>query len=164
MRPQSTRRWCYSRRDPEAGRTLASLFARLPGVEHNPCTGAGEIAPVLRIPVDDDVAIEVFEVPSAPRFASVWPVAAHGALATLFVHGGGIDASVAALRLAVDQVGALPRARCFHVLLDEKSKRSVGALCEKLGLFDDRHAFAVSPEQPDQAPAALRELLARLLP
>jgi CheY-like chemotaxis protein len=150
--------------DPEAGRTFASLLARLPGVEHTPRAGAGEIAPVVRVPVDDEVAIELFEVPAAPRFASIWPIAAHGALATLFVHGGGIDASVAALRLAVDQVSALPRARCFHVLLDEKSKRSIGTLCEKLGLFDDRHALAISPEQPDQAPAALRELLARLLP
>jgi CheY-like chemotaxis protein len=150
--------------DPEAGRTLASLFARLPGVEHTPRANPGEIAPVLRIPVDDDVAIEVVEVPAAPRFASLWPLAAHGALANVFVHGGGIEASVAALRLAADQVAALPRSRCFHVLLDEKSKRSVGALCEKLGLFDDRHAFALAPEKPDEAPAALRELLARLLP
>jgi hypothetical protein len=150
--------------DAEAGRTFASLFARLPGAEHTPRAGAGEIAPVARVPVDEEVAIELFEVPAAPRFASIWPIAAHGALATLFVHGGAIEASVAALRLAVDQVSALPRARCFHVLLDEKSKKSVGTLCEKLGLFDDRHAFAVSPEQPDQAPAALRELLARLLP
>jgi hypothetical protein len=149
---------------PEAGRAFASLLARLPGVEHTPRSGAGELAPVLRIPVDDEVAIEVFEVPAATRFAPVWPVAAHGALASLFVHGSGIEASVAALRPAVEQVSALPRARCFHVLLDEKSKKSVGALCEKLGLFDDRHAFAVSPERPDQAPAALRELLTRLLP
>jgi CheY-like chemotaxis protein len=150
--------------DPEASRTFASLLTRLPGVEHTPRAGAGEIAPVVRVPVDEEVAIELFEVPAAPRYAAIWPVAAHGALATLFVHGGGIDASVAALRLAVEQVGALPRARCFHVLLDEKSKKSVGALCEKLGLFDDRHAFAISPERPDQAPAALRELLTRLLP
>jgi len=150
--------------DAEAGRTFASLLARLPGVEHTPRASAGEIAPVVRVPVDDEVAIELFEVPATPRFAPVWPVAAHGALATLFVHGGEIEASVAALRLAVDQVSALPRARCFHVLLDEKSKRSVGTLCEKLGLFDDRHAIAVSPERPEQATAALRELLTRLLP
>jgi CheY-like chemotaxis protein len=148
---------------PEAGRAFASLVARLPGVEHTPPSGAGELATVLRIPVDDEVAIEVFEVPAAARFAPVWPVAAHGALASLFVHGSGIEASVAALRLAVDHVSALPRARCFHVLLDEKSKRSLGALCEKLGLFDDRHAFAVAPERPEAA-AALRQLLARLLP
>src|SRR5258705_9552613 len=99
--------------DPEAGRTFASLLARLPGVEHTPRAGVGEIAPVVRVPVHDEVAIEGYEGPPAPRFAAIWPVAAHGALATLFVHGGGIDASVAALRLAVDQVGALPRARCF---------------------------------------------------
>ena len=110
------------------------------------------MASVLRIPVDDEVAIEVFEVPAAPRFAALWPLAAHGALATWFVHGSGIEASVSALRAAVDQVGALPRARCFHVLLDEKSKRSVGSLCEKLGLFDDRHALAIPPERPTRRP------------
>ncbi len=150
--------------EPEAGRTFTALLARLPGVEHTPRGGAFEVASILRIPVDDEVAIEVFEMPAAPRFAPVWPIAAHGALATLFVHGSGIEASVAALRAAVEQVSALPRARCFHVLLDEKSKRTVGALCEKLGLFDDRHALAVSPERPSEAAAALRELLARLLP
>ena len=150
--------------EPEAGRTFAALLARLPGAEALPRTAAGEVGPVLRIPVDDEVAIEVFEVPSAPRFAALWPLAAHGALATWFVHGSGVEASVAALRAAVDEVGALPRARCFHVLLDEKGKRSVGALCEKLGVFDERHAIAVPPDRPVEATTALRELLTRLLP
>jgi CheY-like chemotaxis protein len=152
--------------DPEAARTFATLLARLPGVEHTPRAAgdAAAVASLLRVPVDDEVAIEICEVPTTPRYAALWPLAAHGALATVFVHGSGIDASVAALRQAVDQVSALPRARCFHVLLDEKNKRSVGALCEKLGLFDDRHALVVSPERPDDAPAALRELLTRLLP
>jgi hypothetical protein len=154
--------------DPEASRALAGLLARLPGVEHTPRSGsdAAVAASILRIPVDEEVAIEVFEVPSAARFAPLWPLAAHGALAIWFVHGGGIDASVAALRQAVEHVSALPRARCFHLLLEEKDgdKRGVGTLSEKLGLFDDRNALAVSPERPNEAATALRELLTRLLP
>jgi CheY-like chemotaxis protein len=153
---------------PDASRTFASLLARLPGVESAPTVDhdAAVVTPRLRIPVDDEVAIEVFEVPAAPRYAPVWALAAHGALATWFVHGSGVEASVAALRAAAEQVGALPRARCFHVLLEEKDRepRGVAALCEKLGLFDDRHALALPPEQPADAAKALRELLTRLLP
>lgn len=147
--------------EPEAARTFAGLLARLPGVEQTPRGhDASAVVPILRIPVDDEVAIEVFEMPAAPRFAPIWPIAAHGALAVLFVHASGIEASVAALRPAVDQIGSMPRARCFHVLLDEKSQSAIGSLCEKLGLFDDRHALAIAPERPN----VLRELLTRLLP
>jgi CheY-like chemotaxis protein len=151
--------------DPEAARTFAGLLARLPGVEQTP-RGSAPVASVLRIPVDDDVAIEVFEVPAQPRFAALWPLAAHGALATWFVHANGIETSVPALRAAAEQVGALPRSRGFHVLLGEKEKgrSAVGSLCEKLGLFDDRHALVVAAEHPNEASTALRELLMRLVP
>src|SRR5262245_10265203 len=142
--------------EPAAGQALAALLGRLPGAEAFPRTAADEVAPVVRIPVDDEVSIEVFEVPSAPRFAALWPLAAHGALAAWFVHGSAIDESVAALRAAVEQIGALPRARAFHVLLDEKGKRGIGALCEKLGVFDDRHTIAVPPDRPVEATTALR--------
>jgi len=150
--------------DPEAARTFTALLGRLPGVEMLPRSDRFEIATVLRIPVDEEVAIEVIEVPAAPRFAPLWPLAVHGALASWFAHGAGLEASVAALRAAVDQIAALPRSRGFHVLLDEKGKRGVGALCEKLGVFDDRHALAVPPDRPVEATTALRELLTRLLP
>jgi len=151
--------------EPEAGRAFTSLLARLPGVEHTPPGANGRsVTPVLRIPVDGEVAIEVIEVPASPRFAALWPLAAHGALATWFVHSSGVEKSVAALRTAAEQVSATPRARCFHVLLGEKSAHGIGSLCEKLGLFDDRHALGISPEHPSEADAALRELLTRLLP
>jgi len=149
---------------PEAASALVSLFARVPGVEHTPRGETPGVWPTLRIAVDEDVAIELFEVPADARFAPIWPIAAHGALATLFVHSGGIDASVAALRAAIEEVGALPRSRCFHLLLEKTDPRAVGALSERLALFDDRSVLAVSPERPDAAAASLRELLARLLP
>ena len=86
------------------------------------------------------------------------------ALAALFVHGSGIEMSVDALRRAIEQVGALPRARCFHLLLDEKGSENVAALCGRLALFDDRNVLAVSPDHPRNAGPALRDLLARWLP
>ncbi len=154
--------------EPEAARAFAALLARLPGVEQTPrgSHDASSVASMLRIPVDDEVAIEVFAMPAESRFAALWPLAAHGALATWFVHGSGVEASVSALRAAIDQVGAMPRARCFHLLLAEKDKdkSGIGSLCEKLGLFDDRHALAISADRPGEAATALRELLTRLLP
>jgi CheY-like chemotaxis protein len=154
--------------DPEAGRAFASLLAGLPGIERTPASDrdAAAVAPLLRIPVDDDVAIEVVDVSTAPRFAPVWALAAHGALAIWFVHGGSLDASVAALRDASELATGLPHARCFHVRLEEKDgdRRGVAALCEKLGLFDERHALALCAERPDEATQVLRSLLTRLLP
>ncbi len=149
---------------PEAASELVSLLARLPGVEHTPRGETPGVWQTLRIAVDEDIAIELFEVPADARFAPIWPIAAHGALATLFVHAGGIDASVAALRRAIEEVGALPRSRGFHLLLEKANPRAVAALSERLALFDDRSVLAVSPERPDAAAASLRELLARLLP
>jgi CheY-like chemotaxis protein len=149
---------------PEARRALISLLARLPGVEHTPRGEVAGVWPTLRIAVDEEVAIELIEVPAAARFAPVWPIAAHGALATIFVHGGGVDASVAALRPAIDEIAALPRTRCFHLLVEEKDPQAVRTLCERLALYDDRSVLVVSPERPDAAAASLRELLARLLP
>ena len=74
----------------------------------------------------------------------------HGALAALFVHAGGIEASVDALRGAVEQVGALPRARCFHLLLDEKGPHAIAELCERLALFDDRNVARGLPGESAQ--------------
>ena len=149
---------------PEAGRALLSVLGRLPGVEYTPGGDAPGVWMTLRVPVDEDVAIELYEVPRDPRFAAIWPIAAHGALAVLFVHGGDIEASAAALRVAIEEIGALPRARCFHLLLDEKDPGAVAALAERLALFDDRNVLAVSSDVPGAAAASLRELLARLLP
>jgi hypothetical protein len=148
----------------EVGRAFTALLARLPGVESTPRGGSPGLWPRLRIPVDDEVSIEVIEAPSAPRFAAAWPLAVHGALAALFVHAGGLEASVDALRGAIEQIGALPRARSFHLVLDEKGPEAIAQLCERLALFDDRNVLAVSPENPRDAGPALRELLARWLP
>ena len=115
--------------------------------------------------MDDELAIELIEAPVAQEFAPVWPLAAHGAIATLFVHSGPPAQSVDALRPAFNAVCALPRTRSFHLLLQEKAREeSVLALCERLSLFDDRSVFALAPERGGEAASRLREILTQLLP
>jgi hypothetical protein len=151
--------------DPAALETLQPLLERLPGAEVAGLTAAPAIQTVARLPVDDELGIELVGAPAAQRFAPVWPLAAHGAMATLFVHSGSPSESVDALRPAFTAVCALPRVRCFHLVLEEKAREtSVPALCERLALFDDRSVFALSPERGAEAASRLREILAQLLP
>jgi len=149
---------------PEALRAFGALASRLPGAEVAPAPTAPGIWPLLRLPVDEEIAIELFDVPPSSRFAPVWPLAAHGALATLFLHGGPVEASIGALRASIDEMTGLPRARCFHLLLEGKDRSRVDTLCERLGLFDDRCVLAVAQEHPDVTAGGLRDLLSRILP
>jgi CheY-like chemotaxis protein len=150
--------------DAEAERQFVSLLARLPGAERTPRGAAAGIWPILRIAADEDLALEWFGVPPDRRWAPAWPLAAHGALATIFVHGSGVDSSVDVLRDAVSALDERPWARALHVVLEEKDPAEIQTLCERLGLFDDRCVVAVPPERPDVAVKTLREMLARLLP
>jgi len=150
--------------DADAERQLTSLLCRLPGAERTPRGGVAGIWPILRISADEDLALEWIGVPAARRWAPAWPLAFHGALATVFVHGGGLDASVDALREAVTALDARPWARAIHVVLEEKDATEIEALCERLGLFDDHSVVAVPPDRPDEAARMLREMLSRLLP
>jgi CheY-like chemotaxis protein len=150
--------------DLGAERALGALLAGLPGIERTPRGEAAGIWPILRIPVDEDVALEVFSVPGEARWAPIWPLAVHGALATLFVHADGIENSLGTLRAAVDSVGDQPWARRFHLLLEEKDRGEREALCERLALFDDRSVTSVSPDRPEVASKTLRAFLGSLLP
>ncbi|MEM7411036.1 MAG: DUF4388 domain-containing protein [Myxococcota bacterium] len=148
----------------EARASFHRALGGLPGVEPAELSSEPGVRPLLRVPVDGDVAIEFFEVPASSDFAAVWPIAQHGALATVFVHGAGLETSLDALREAVEVFGGAPRARSFHLLLDEKDPATVDQLCERVGLLDDRHVVQARDEEGGGTSKALRELLGRLLP
>jgi len=150
--------------NPEALGVFGERMARLPGVVPSPDGSSARLAPLLRVPVDTRVGIELLGVPCSPRSAPIWPLCAHGAMAALFLHAGPVEASVEALRPAIEAVSRRPRARVFHLLLEDKEPVAAETLCERLGLFDDRFVVRVPLERPDEAGPALRELLARLLP
>ena len=143
---------------------LTEQLGRLPGVQVRRAAGGGVQARV-RVPLDHEVAIEVLAVPCQPRYAPIWPLCTHGALAGLFVHTGSLEQSVEALRPAIEVTQRDPRFRVFHLLIGDKSEARAEALGERLGLLDDeRSVLALSVDRPDVAGGALRELLARLLP
>jgi hypothetical protein len=151
--------------EPGAVRALTALLERLPGAETTTMTGAPGVQSLVRLPVDEEISIELVEAPPEKRFAPVWPLAAHGAIATLFVHCGSPVQSVDALRSAFNTVCAMPRTRAFHLLLQEKEREErVQALCERLSLFDDRSVFTLSPEAGGDVTTRLREILSQLLP
>jgi hypothetical protein len=148
---------------PEASGALASQLERLPGADIAAHTGDG-IAQLGRTPVDEEIGIEWIGVPASRRYAPVWPLAAHGALATLVLHADPIEQSMAALRPVLAAIGTRPRTRLIHVIVLEKDPALHGdVVCESPALFEERPVISLPIEQPERAEAALRELIGRLV-
>ncbi len=155
--------------DTGAEQTFLNRLAGWPGAEAAPRGEAAGVWSVLRIPVDDEIALEITVVPAAERWAAVWPLAVHGALATIFVHGEDIDASLPALRAAIGTVAMAPWTRSLHIVLEGKREDGTGrrggdVLCERLGLFDDRGVVAIASDDALDAPNTTHDLIAHLLP
>jgi len=147
----------------EAAAALASQLQRLPGAEMTGHVGRG-IAHLGRTPVDDEIGIEWIGVPASRRYAPVWALAAHGALATLVLHADPIEQSMALLRPALSAIGARPRTRLIHVILREKDPAVHGdVVCESPALFEDRPVVTLPIELRERAEGALRELIGRLV-
>jgi CheY-like chemotaxis protein len=156
--------------DVAATRDFARLLRRLPGVELDAQLERGELAaddllPLGRVAVDSEVGIELLHVPAAERFAPIWPVAAHGALATLLLLTGPVSRAVESVRAVASALGELPRARIFHLLLLEKGERvSPDDLRQNLSIVDDGSLFLIPLESAEKAGVLLREMFGRILP
>ena len=118
-----------------------------------------------RVVVDPEVGIELVHVPGDARFAPVWPLAAHGALATLVLLSGPVGRSVEAVREATAALGERPGARLYHLLLLDKGERlSPEDLRETWALVDEGSLFLIPLEKADKAGVLLREMFGRILP
>jgi hypothetical protein len=145
-------------------RALGTLLERVGGASltsAEPLRGAG---PLGRLDLDDDFGIEWLAVSADPRFAPIWPLAAHGALALVLLHAGRARESAAALRAAQSCFSELPGARVVHLLLQEKGEPSAEELCESLGLADPRDITTFSLDDKTKLRAAFDALLLRLSP
>jgi len=154
--------------DPAAAREFARMIGGLPGGVTGSCEESGPIERVgtlARLAVDDQVGIELVEVPADPRFAALWPLAGNGALGILMLLSGSVAAAVETVRPAAEVLRKLPRARIFHLLLLDKSE-TVGpeALRENLSLFDESSLFLIPMENSGTAQVLLREMFVRILP
>jgi CheY-like chemotaxis protein len=156
--------------DANVTRDFARHLQRLPGVEIDARLETGALAiddlvSLGRVAADTEVGIELVHVPAAERFGPVWPVAGHGALATLLLLSGPVSRAVATVGGVARALRQLPRTRVFHVLMLEKGDRiNPDELCENLSIVDEGSLFLIPAESPEKAGVLLREMFGRILP
>lgn len=157
--------------DPTAARELARLLDPLPGAELDPdvangdAPGADDLRSLGRLAVDSELGIELVHVPASRRFAPVWPVAGHGALATIAVLSGPVAEARESVAAALAVLGGLPRARAFHLLLLDKGDRlDPEEVARHLSVADPGSLLLLPLDSPEKAGVLLREMFARLLP
>ncbi len=150
----------------EATRSFCGLLAGLPGAE--PVAeevSADDLAPLVRLAVDERVGLDLVHCPADPRFAPLWPLAAHGALACLLLLDAPAGRSAAALRPAARALASLPRARLLAVAVLQGDERATAAEVDgHLPLASGGGFFALRADAPAEADARLREVVARVLP
>jgi hypothetical protein len=81
--------------DLSATRDCVRLLGTLPGMQlssrfRGDRFSALDVETVGRLQVDDGISIQFLHVPVDSSFAPIWPVAAHGALGTLFLLSGSV--------------------------------------------------------------------------
>jgi CheY-like chemotaxis protein len=154
--------------DPAAARELSRMIQGLPGGtpgNQQPGDPVESVGTLARLAVDDQVGIELVEVPADSRFAALWPLAGHGALGILLLLSGPVAAAVELVRPAAELLRNLPRARIFHLLLLDKGETvEPEALRENLSLFDDSSLFLIPMGKTETAQLILREMFVRILP
>ena len=153
-----------------ATRDFLRLASRLPGMELSPHFQQGrfsdqDVEVVGQLHVDDGLGIELLHVPVDSSFAPVWPVAAHGALGTLFLLSGSVTEAEERICPASEVIRRLPRARIFHLLLMRKGERPTAEeLQEKSSLLDEASLFLVPIENAREADSLLRTMFGRVMP
>jgi hypothetical protein len=155
--------------DPATTRHLLGLLARLPGFAVAEAARAGvaadELVPLGRLAVDAGIGLELVHLPAAERFAPLWALAGHGALAVLAPLREPVARAAEALRPATEALRRQPRARLLYPLLLESGERVAPELLrENLSLLDDGPVFLLPLDHPEKAAVLLREMFGRALP
>jgi CheY-like chemotaxis protein len=156
--------------DASATRDFVRLLETLPGMQLSPPFRRGRFSPqdvetVGQLHVDDGIGIQLLHVPADPSFSPVWPVAAHGALGTLFLLSGSVKEAEERIHPVSDAIRRLPRARIFHVLLMHKGQRlAPEELQEKPSLLDEASLFLIQIEKGTEAVSLLRTMFGRVMP
>ncbi len=158
--------------DSEVLGRFTDLIGRLPGLDLDPRAAAGELEPsrldpgrLGRLAVGPELAIDLVQLPASERFAPLWPLAAHGALATLVPLAPPVEEAAEAVRRASTTVRSLPGARLFYLLLlDRGDRAATDLLRENAELLDQGPLFLLPLENDQKAITLLREMFRRVLP
>jgi CheY-like chemotaxis protein len=156
--------------DLSATADFVRLLGTLPGMQLSQYFrgnqfSSADVETVGQLRVDDGIGIQLLHVPADESFSPVWPVAAHGALGTLFLLSGSVREAEERIRPASDVIRRLPRARIFHLLLTHKDQRlTPEELQEKPSLLEEASLFLVQIENGREAIALLRTMFGRVMP
>jgi hypothetical protein len=156
--------------DISATRGFVRLLGTLPGMQLSPRFrndrfSAEDVDAVGQLHVDDGIGIQLLHVPADPSFAPVWPIAAHGALGTLFLLSGSLPEAEERIHAVSEAIRRLPRPRIFHVLLMQKGQRlKPEEVQEKPSLMDEASLFLVQMENGRETASLLRTMLGRVMP
>ncbi len=155
--------------DAEATRELLRLLAGLPGVElegrfASGRFGANDLGRMGRLRLDAELGIELVHVPTAAMAAPLWPLAAHGALATLVLLAGDPAAAEASVAPLVEAVRARPRARLLPVRLVPAGESTADETTVPIVRPEEGAPLLLPLGAGRESTLALRSLLARLVP
>ncbi len=149
---------------------MLNLLRRVPSIEISPAYqqnigGAGELGTIGRIRLDDDLQIDLIQVPIDESHSPLWRMAGHGALGALLL----LASPVPEATICVDEISRVlreqPRARVLHVvLLGRKDRISPEVLRENLSLIDESSLFLLPIESQKDPATLLRSLFARVIP
>jgi CheY-like chemotaxis protein len=150
----------------QSTRRFAKLLSTLPGVEPlDSEPAADDLAPLASLKVDEQIGLDIVHCPAEPRFAALWPLAAHGALACLLLLDAPVGRSAAALRPAARALAALPRPRLLALALLEAGETAAAEEVDGHLPLLTRDAFsALRLDARAETEARLRSLFARVLP
>jgi DNA-binding response OmpR family regulator len=126
---------------------------------------AGSLSSIGRVSVDDELGIEVFQLPSDARYSALWPLVGHGALAVLFLLSGPVASAAREVAPIASALQSLPKSRIFHVaMLRKEEGASSDDLKENADLIDETSLYLLSLEGGKEPAALLRGLFARVMP
>ncbi|NQZ97492.1 MAG: DUF4388 domain-containing protein [Myxococcales bacterium] len=143
------------------------LLGRVPGLERRVETSPApdDLVSIGRVPVEGKLGLDFVHLPVADRFAPIWPLAGHGALAVLVPIAAPVDQAADRVRRAAKELRKLPDTRIFYLLLLGPGDRvAPDALRENLSLLDDGPLFLMPHDNGEKSTILLREMFGRVLP
>lgn len=124
-----------------------------------------ELAPLGTLRLESDLELELLQVPSGEVYEPLWPIAARGALATLFLHGGVAATALRDSDAKLARVLGESRMNELHVVLvSRKDKVNPDELGDNLSLLDDASMFLIPLEGAKEPTVILRSLFSRVVP
>lgn len=156
--------------EPNTLPDMLNLLRQVPGVTLAPALEQGrrprvELGCLAQICLDEDLRIDLIQLPAVDSHRPIWAIAGHGALGTLFLLSGPVGESAERVQEVSRVLKNTPRARVLHVvMLRRKERISPDELRENLSLIDESSLFLLPLESGKSPTALMRSLLSRVVP